>query len=1111
MITQDSIERVLGAAVIEDVIGEFVELKKSGATWKGKSPFTNEKSPSFYVVPAKDIFKCFSSGKGGGVVTFLMDHKGMSFPEAIEWLADRYQITLERTEEEQQRDSIDGKSKREQAERLWRAVIQRYQPNAEGRKISEAAREWKQQQLEVFVQERGLTSDDIIQWQIGIAPEDSKYITEVAIEAGEHTLACELGICKTKDGRNYDALRKRIIFPIHDHLGRVVAMAGRAMGDDKPKYINSPESFIYNKSAVLYGLHHAHKSIRSTGTVMLVEGYMDVIAAHRADMTNTVAYCSKHVTAQQAKMLKRLCQYATLTVEDEEACSAILKSAEHLMAAGLIVQVADLRMPEKKMDVDEAVNSMGAESARAYIAERTVSIAEWACEYLYPQGSKAEMKSPAAKKMADLMAVVKDPVLTSEYEKTICRKLDLKSAAWRALHKEKQQKEKPAKSQQLQDIDYSQELRLAEGEWMPEWVDQNEIKRSLFVQRSQGTLQWPVGIYFTLVDRNSPKFTGVQQMTNFTIKPLMKVVDESDGRYLVQVNNGQKRHYVEIPKKGLVSLEAFRMTMVDADCFTESALGPFQFMKIAKWVGTNCHPCFEIKTLGHQPEGFFAFINAAVIYDRNGAKIVDTDELGIIDTGKQRFVSPAASSVREMFRQEDNMYENDSYLKLVKSKVTFTQWAEKFCTVYDDHGKVGVSFVLMSVYKDLIYRIGAKCPLLYLYGPKGSGKSAMGESIQNLFYSGANAEGRLIQAINMSPGMITDFALASALRRFRNCPRLYNEYDPNLTEAKYRGWFKGAFDGEGRERGSGDTGVKRKTEIMKVQGTIMLAGQYLDNQDDGAVMTRSLNLKFSEEKNRMRTQEQKEAWRELNEWESAGLNGCLIELLEARHYVEENIKEVFNAMRTKMHREAVGRGVRVEDRLINNYALVVAFSKVVGEKVQLPYTTDALYSECMDRMIELSGMVNEDSVISRFWKVMEVVAEGRKIEFGKHYSISVRSYETVREGAGTNVRKELPAMTQVLYLRMESLYAAYAKEMRERGGKQVDQGTIMSYLKDQKYYIGLVPKTLVGDKHTSAHAVNLTLMEEMGIGFLNEFQKKAPEGNAQAAPVPSMGQDDLPF
>ncbi|CAB4139009.1 DNA primase, DnaG [uncultured Caudovirales phage] len=1110
MITQESIERVMSAAVIEEVIGEFVELKKAGATYKGKSPFSDEKTPSFYVVPSKDIFKCFSSGKGGSVVTFLMELKGMSYPEAIEWLADKYRITIERTEEEQQQDAIDGKSKREQAEKLWLATVNRYSTGYHGRKSSDEIREWKQKELEQFMEQRGLTRDDVIQWQIGVAPDEPKYITEVAIESGMHTLACELGICKTKDGRNYDALRKRIIFPIHDHLGRVVAMAGRAMGDDKPKYINSPESFIYHKSSLLYGLHHAHKSIRTKGTAILVEGYMDVIAAHRADMTNTVAYCSKHVTAQQAKVLKRLCQYVTLTVEDDEASTAILKSAEHLMAAGLIVQVADMRMPDKKMDVDEAVRTLGAEGAAAHVEASTRSIAEWACEHLYPEGSKPEKKSVAAKVLADMMAHVKDPVLASEYEKTICKKLDLKSAAWKALQRDKKETAKPAKKAQIEDIDYTQKLTLQEGEYMPEWVDIDEIKRNLFVQRTESSLQYPTGIYFTSVQSKSPKFKGVEQVTNFTIKPLMKVVDETDGRYLVQVFNGRKRNYVEIPKKGLVSLEAFRLTMVDADCFTQSALETFQFMKIAQWIGTSCHPCFEIKTLGHQQEGFFAFINAAVIYDESGARIINTDELGIIDTGKQRFVSPAASSVREMFRQEDNMYENDSYLKLVESKVTFSQWSEKFCTVYDDHGKVGVSFVLMSVYKDLIYRIGAKCPLLYLYGPKGSGKSAMGESIQNLFYSGANAEGRLIQAINMSPGMITDFALASALRRFRNCPRLYNEYDPNLTEAKYRGWFKGAFDGEGRERGSGDTGVKRKTEIMKVQGTIMLAGQYLDNQDDGAVMTRSLNLKFSEEKNRMRTQEQKEAWRELNEWESDGLNGCLIELLRVRTYVEQHIKEAFNTLRTQMHKEAMKRGVRVEDRLINNYALVVAFSKVVGEKVQLPYTLEALYAECIDRMIELSGMVNEDSVISRFWKVMEVVAEGRKIEFGKHYTISHEAAVTVREGAGNNVRKHFPERIQILYLRMESLYAAYAKEMRERGGKMVDQGTIMSYLKDQKYYIGLVPKTMVGDKQTSAHAVNLTMMEEMGIGFLNDFQKRAP-GEAPAAPAASSGGDDMPF
>jgi hypothetical protein len=419
----------------------------------------------------------------------------------------------------------------------------------------------------------------------------------------------------------------------------------------------------------------------------------------------------------------------------------------------------------------------------------------------------------------------------------------------------------------------------------------------------------------------------------------------------------------------------------------------------------------------------------------------------------------------------------------------------------------GIAFAFLSMYKDMIYKIGAKCPLLYLYGPKGSGKSAMGESLMFLFYSGKNSEGRLIQAVNMSPGMITDFALASALQRFRNCPRLYNEYDPGMTDIKYRGWFKAAFDGEGRERGIGDGGGKRKTEIMKVQGTVMIAGQYMDSGDDGAVMTRSINLQFSEEKNKNRTQEQKDLYMKLQELEATGLAGCLQDLFEIRDFVWSKLKNRFYEVKKQMSDDAKRRkGSPIEERLLNNYSLCYTFSEIVNEKIRLPYNMLDMYNDSIQRMVDLSGLISDGSVVNKFWDVIEYCIDSRQLTQGKEFDVQDRVDVKIRTSHEI-IDRTFKTRKKLLFIRLSSLYAAYSKEVRVRGAKGFDETTIETYLKDQPYYIGSCPRHYFSEgKETSAYVFDLVMMETLGIKLVQYHSATSP-----AADSPAPIQEDLPF
>lgn len=351
MISESSIQNVLSAARIEEVVGKFIDLKKAGSNWKAKSPFTDEKTPSFMVSPAKNIFKCFSSGVGGGPVSFLQEHKQMTFPEAMEWLADLYNIRLEKTDDKRTEEDRDRLS---DLDKCQRAVLRNYQQqlwSGEGLK----AREY-------LLHKRGYTEDTLVQWGVGYAPDEWRFITDKVIDKGYFQLCADLGICGHKNDRNYDRLRNRVVFPIYDHAGRLVGLGARTLETDNkevPKYLNSPESDIYHKGRVLYGLNFAAAAIKKAGFAYLVEGYTDVISMHQGGVENTVAACGTGITPAQIQLLGRYCNHIVMLTDGD---TAGLRAAEKGIILALKAGMkADIVCLEEGEDPDTLARSLQSE------------------------------------------------------------------------------------------------------------------------------------------------------------------------------------------------------------------------------------------------------------------------------------------------------------------------------------------------------------------------------------------------------------------------------------------------------------------------------------------------------------------------------------------------------------------------------------------------------------------------------------------------------------------------------------------------------------------------------------------------------------------------------
>jgi len=418
MIDRQTIDRIFSAADIVEVISEFVSLKKSGQNYKGLSPFKNEKTPSFFVSPAKGIFKCFSSGIGGNVVNFLMEHEKLSYPEALRYLARKYNIEIfekEETVEEQQlkneRESLLALN--EFAGRHFSSLLK----TEEGKAIGKS-----------YFLERGLRDASIEKFQLGYAREDKTAFTKSALDKGfklDYLIKSGLTIQKDNDYR-VDRFHGRVIFPIHGLSGQIIGFAGRILKkDDKAaKYINSPESEIYHKSQVLYGLFFAKLAVTKVDKCFLVEGYTDVISMFQSGIENVVASSGTSLTTEQIRLLKRFTRNVTVLYDGDEAgIKASIRGIDILLEEGMNVRVVLLPRDE---DPDSYARSHSSVEFMKFIEENECDFITFKTKLLLKEAEKDPIrKSTLISDIVRSIAVIPESIPRSVYIRECSRMLDV--------------------------------------------------------------------------------------------------------------------------------------------------------------------------------------------------------------------------------------------------------------------------------------------------------------------------------------------------------------------------------------------------------------------------------------------------------------------------------------------------------------------------------------------------------------------------------------------------------------------------------------------------------------------------------------------------------------
>ncbi|WP_312091047.1 DNA primase [Chryseobacterium sp.] len=422
MISKQTIDKIFSTIRVEEIVGEYVQLKRAGSNFKGLSPFHEEKSPSFVVSPSKQIWKDFSTGKGGTAISFLMEIENFTYPEALRHAAKKYGIEIEEDQREFSEEAKIAQSERDLLYKIHEVANDFFQnilwEDGEGKTIGLS-----------YFRERELKDDIIKKFQLGYSPEKKNAFTEFALEKGYTKEILEksgLSIFPENSPAGIDRFRERVIFPIHSFSGRVLGFGARILRSNvkTAKYLNSPETEIYHKSNVLYGLNQSKQAISRKNVCLLVEGYMDVISLHLSGIENVVASSGTSLTTEQIKLIKRLTENVTILFDGDNAgIKASFRSIDMLLAEGMNIRV--LLFPEGD-DPDSFARKHPQEYVENFIENEATDFIDFKAEILLKDaGNDPIKKADAIRNIVKSVSFVQNALKKEIYLKEVSKKFQL--------------------------------------------------------------------------------------------------------------------------------------------------------------------------------------------------------------------------------------------------------------------------------------------------------------------------------------------------------------------------------------------------------------------------------------------------------------------------------------------------------------------------------------------------------------------------------------------------------------------------------------------------------------------------------------------------------------
>ena len=999
MIKQLDLDKVVDAANIVDVVSDFISLKRAGANFKGLCPFHEDKNPSLSVSPARNYFKCFVCGEGGGPISFVMKHEGASFPEAVKYLAKKYGIKLDESaptakerEEYMLKESMfianDEMSKVFQKQLLLNKEAQDY-----------AYSRWGKE----YCEEVG----------VGYCPRNEHLVQKAGIKT---EIAKEL---KLVNDYGNDFFSGRIIIPIRDRQRRILGFTARIFEEPKnkkpkegeknkepPKYINSAYSLIYNKSASIFGIDTAWREAAKTQRFYLVEGAPDCMRLHILGVYNTMAPLGTAWTQEHFALMKQVANHLCFLPDADPpkpdgdfgpGINAVMKSGKMAIKMGFSVTVKEIPLTkkqikeQKKEDPDSYCTTI-----EKFQKLKEVDFILWLANKTYKKNATTVQQKAYIDDIASLLAVMDDDVTVDMYIRELAKKAGTLPLWKKAIGKIR---ENTSEQEEKKKVEMESEMFKQFGFY----IDEHKF-------------------YFSISDKG-----GTYTWSNFIMTPLFHIKDTMNPKRIFLLENvfGSKE-LIEIKQEDLVSLSKFKQRVEGLGNYIWKA-SERELTKLKGFLYEKTETAVMIVQLGWKRQGFFAFGNG-IFYK---GKFLKVDDYGIVRIeGIGNFYLPANSKI---YRDDSKLFQFERlFVHLGQSNITLREFTDQIFCVFGDNGRVGFLFLLATLFRDIVTRTTRSFPILNLFGPKGSGKSELGHTLMSFFIIEnvpPNIQNSTLPALND-----TVAAVANALvhiDEFKNC------LDVNKNE-----FLKGLWDGTGRTRMNMD--LDKKKETTAVDSGVILSGQEMPTADI-ALFSRLIFLSFSSS---IFTDDEKRNFMELKRMRMQGMTHLTLELLNLRRYIEADYPAVYQ--RTMSEVSDLLRDVHIEDRIMLNWVAPLAAFRTLEAYLDTSLSYKKMLTVCSMGIKFQNAQCRQNNELAAFWNMVQyLVSEGEIIENGDYRIEYLRHLKT-----NNDFEYEWNETIPVLFIQKSRIFMLYKKFGRLVGDTLLPEGSLKYYLTHSREYLG---------------------------------------------------------
>lgn len=1004
MISEYTKQQVLQRADVVDVVGDAVQLKRVGSRLQCCCPFHGERSPSFYVNPASNRWHCFGCGADGDAIEFVKLHKGLSFPDAIVWLANRYNIEIKYEKRERSEQEIEQGKHREsllvvlaEAQSFFVEQLQADTPEAANARQYAYGR-WGEE----FCKEKG----------IGYAPKGTVFLEWCKRRAISEEYLIELGLVKEGDNGKYALFRERVTIPIRDRWGKPIAFTARYIGerDNAAKYMNSTTSLVFKKDETVFGIEAAMRKATNTNCFILVEGAPDVLRLQAVGLTEAVAPLGTALTEKHLELLRRVCRTLRFIPDSDPpkdsslypaGIAAVIKNGTMAMRYGFDVYVREIPRSSEddangiKKDPDSYIAT-----EKDYFDLPDKHFVVWLAEKRFAGADTSDLKRAVLAEIGELLTLIEDKLLRDMCIDELTH-IYGKAKQWREAIQDAGRKNFDTDRKDL----------------TPE--QKREVE-----QLSRHNLVVRHHMYYT------PGKEGLTRLSNFIMRPLLHVRSETPTRTFRMINEFGEECEIEFTEKVLCSLKDFKEAIGKEGNFIFHGK-PEQLEHLKEFWYAQFTTAHVAEGLGWQSDGkFFAYADG-IFADGH---FMPVGKGGEVKYNSRTYYLPAFSS------NDPKKKATYSYLRKFRyrsgSETTLREYGNELAAVFGDGGKVGFAWVMSCLWRDFIQESENFFPILNYFGVTRSGKSSLAVALISFFY---------VMTSFPKLSTTTRATMYGMFKTIHNAGLVLDEYT-NMLAKEIVELLKGAYDGK--------VGAKM---VITPQGLmpseqdvfcgLILLGQHKPTADD-ALFNRCLYIPYSRTVFSQEEQLRFERFRDRN---AKGNSHLAMSVIQHYEQVKENYKSMYETVRSEMRARMGDTPLYGGDRLLKNWAIPLTIYRLLESVLDLPFSYKDMFDTFMRCFLVHNAEAKQTSETAEFWKLLESLCANGKIRQDTHFCIKhLPSFTPLGKNAEPINFGRSHAL---LYLN----YPAVLGVLMQRSGlnqMKMDNKALEHYLKTSAHFLG---------------------------------------------------------